>query len=44
MTAGLLAVFAIAATGVRMNYDLGIAKTTQSARVEAQIARGLPKA
>jgi RND superfamily putative drug exporter len=26
-----------------MNYDLGIAKTTQSARVEAQIARVLPK-
>jgi RND superfamily putative drug exporter len=43
VAAGLLAVFAIAATGVRMNYDLGIAKTTQSARVEAQIARVLPK-
>jgi RND superfamily putative drug exporter len=43
IAAGLLAVFAIAATGVRMNYDLGIARATQSARVEAQIARVLPK-
>jgi RND superfamily putative drug exporter len=43
VSAGLLAVFAIAATGVRMNYDLGIAKSTQSARVESQIARVLPK-
>jgi RND superfamily putative drug exporter len=43
ISAGLLAAFAIAATGVRMNYDLGIAKTTQAARVESQIARVLPK-
>jgi RND superfamily putative drug exporter len=43
MSVGLLSVFAIAATGVRMNYDLGIAKTTPSARVEAQIAQVLPR-
>ena len=43
LSAGLLAVFAMAATGVRMNYDLGIAKTTQSARVESRIARVLPR-
>jgi RND superfamily putative drug exporter len=43
LAAGLLAAFAVAATGVRMNYDAGIAKTTQSARVESQIAHVLPR-
>jgi RND superfamily putative drug exporter len=43
LSAGLLALFALAATGVRMSYDLGIAKTTQSARVESEIARVLPR-
>jgi RND superfamily putative drug exporter len=36
-------VFAVAATGVRMNYDAGVASKTQSARVEAQIAHVLPR-
>jgi RND superfamily putative drug exporter len=43
ISAGLLTAFAIAATGVSMNYDLAIAKSTQAARVEAQIAQVLPK-
>jgi hypothetical protein len=44
VSAGFLAALAIAATGVKMNYDSGVAKATQSGRVEAQIARVLPKA
>jgi putative drug exporter of the RND superfamily len=43
LATGLLAAFAVAATGVRMNYDAGIAKTTQSAKVESQIAHVLPR-
>lgn len=43
LAAGLLAVFAVAATGLRMNYDAGVAAKTQSARVEAQIAHVLPR-
>jgi putative drug exporter of the RND superfamily len=43
LTGGLLAVFAVAALGVKMNYDQVVAKTTQSARVEAQIASVLPR-
>ena len=42
-SAGLLAAFAIAASGVKMNYDSGVATVTQSGRVETQIARILPK-
>ena len=42
LTAGLLAAFALAATGVKMNYDQTVAKTTQSGRVESQIAHVLP--
>jgi RND superfamily putative drug exporter len=43
LTAGPLAAFALAATGVRMNYDAATAKATQSARVESQIAHVLPR-
>lgn len=43
LAAGLLAVFAVAATDLRMNYDAGVAAKTQSARVEAQIAHVLPR-
>ena len=43
VSAGFLAALAIAATGVKMNYDSGVAKATQSGRVQAQIARVLPK-
>jgi putative drug exporter of the RND superfamily len=42
-SAGLLTVFALAATGVKLNYDSGAARATQSARVEAQVARVLPR-
>jgi RND superfamily putative drug exporter len=43
VAAGLLAAFAVAATGVRMNYDASVAAKTQSARVEAQIAQVVPR-
>jgi RND superfamily putative drug exporter len=43
VSAVVLAAFAVAATGVRMNYDLGGAKTTPSARVESQISQVLPR-
>ena len=43
ITGGLLAAFALAATGVRMNYDQTVAKTTQSGRAESQIAHVLPR-
>ena len=42
-SAGVLAAFAIAVTGVKLNYDAGVAKATQAGRVDAQIARVLPK-
>jgi RND superfamily putative drug exporter len=40
---GVLAAFAIAATGAKMTFGDDAANTTQAARVEAQIARILPK-
>ncbi len=43
LSAGFLAAFAVAATGVKMNYDAGTATTTPAARVESQIARVLPR-
>jgi len=42
-SAGVLVAFAIAATGTKLTFGEGAANTTQAARVEAQIARGLPK-
>jgi RND superfamily putative drug exporter len=42
-SAGVLVAFAIAATGTKLTFGEGAANTTQAARVEAQIARVLPK-
>ena len=39
----LLAAFALAATGLRMNYDPASAAKTQAAKVETQIAHVLPR-
>ena len=43
LSAGFLAAFAVAATGVKMNYGQTVANTTKSAQIETQIARVRPK-